>query len=208
MIEKIPSWAVLKSVEDVRLVKSTYVWLVVVPIAVKLLSKLGDTVTITVAGQPLTFDLVLPFSWQLFYLSALSFVLGNVVFLCFAPSIAKEFRNYGDFRSQGKLRHDISNYKATDQAKTDKRVKQLVNAAQFSHKRTFTEEESTNKSHNATQQEKSEFWAVFNERIAINKSARAVCSFFYLIGFVLFLGVMTQNIIWTLNEMAQLWQFL
>ncbi|EMN7431516.1 MFS transporter permease [Vibrio parahaemolyticus] len=204
MIEKIPSWAVLKSVEDVKLVKSTYVWLVVVPIAVKLLSKLGDTVTITVAGQPLTFDLVLPFSWQLFYLSALSFVLGNVVFLCFAPSIAKEFRNYGDFRSQGKLRHDISNY----QAKADKRVEQLVNAALFSHKRTFTEEESPNKSHNETQQEKREFWAVFNERIAINKSARAVCSFFYLIGFVLFLGVMTQNIIWTLNEMAQLWQFL
>nr|SHO17348.1 Putative uncharacterized protein [Moritella viscosa] len=47
------------------------------------------------------FILSLPFSWTLLYFSALSFALGNLIYLIFCPKIIQEFNDFSEYKNFG-----------------------------------------------------------------------------------------------------------
>lgn len=75
------TWRLLQSVQNVKLVKGMYIWLFVVPITMKLFSRVSEeTADLVIFGHSFEIALTLLFSWSLFYLSVLCFVIGNLFF--------------------------------------------------------------------------------------------------------------------------------
>ncbi|HCH0720604.1 TPA: MFS transporter permease [Vibrio parahaemolyticus] len=193
-------WRELKLIQSTKLVQSTYVWLVVVPIAVKLLNQFGDTATIKIGGIPHTIDLVLPFSWQMFYLSALSFVIGNIVFIAFAPKISKEFLDYGDFKAKGKLAKDIGMYASREHANRTEQINNIMKSCRDYGLLKFEPSQNPNDAYHASENEKQKFWDLFNERVTSRLWGRIICTLCYFSGMVFFVIVALQNVYWTINE--------
>lgn len=65
------NWSTLKAIQNNKIVKSTYIWLFIVPLLAKILSKIDANLYLDIAGKVYEIDLALPFSWKLFFLSAL-----------------------------------------------------------------------------------------------------------------------------------------
>jgi len=95
------NWVELKRIAELRFIKSMYIWLFIVPITAKALSKLKETMDITVFGVQFELVTSLPFSWVFFYFSAFLFVLANAIYFWHCPKIVKETENYADFQSKG-----------------------------------------------------------------------------------------------------------
>lgn len=93
-------WSQLAQLGRNRIVKSSYIWLVLVPLVAKATSTLGSEVWIGGLEQGIRISTELPFSWRLLYYSAVLAALGNVFFALRCPDINK-LRGFGQFESLG-----------------------------------------------------------------------------------------------------------
>ena len=99
---RIPYWTSLRDVGNSRLLKTSYVWIVFVPLAAKFLQGVSYTLEFEALGNPLTIDLQLPFSWALLFYASVITSCANIVYLTRCPPIIKGFETYKDFESQGR----------------------------------------------------------------------------------------------------------
>ena len=83
-------WENLRAIEKIRFINSMYLWLLVVPVLAKITRYFESPINIVVFQNTFKVDLVLPFSWYLFYFSALFFVLGNISVVLFCPRVIKD----------------------------------------------------------------------------------------------------------------------
>ena len=95
-------WSALGRLASVRVVSSMYIWLFVVPLIAKALSGSSAYAQLTIFGHPFTMNLRLPFSWQIFYFSAIAFSLANLLFYFRCPRIVKDHTSAAEFRGMGK----------------------------------------------------------------------------------------------------------
>ena len=102
IFNKVPKWSSFKSLGSSRIIKSSYLWLFLVPAIAKSLETLEDTVTFTVFGASININMSLPFSWTMFYFSAIFFAAASILFNVFCPKGIKRYNNYEDWRSDGK----------------------------------------------------------------------------------------------------------
>ena len=101
MIKKYtPSWKGLESIGNNNIVKSSYMWIIVIPIIAKFFEKFPTDFSIPFYKN-LTIILVLPFSWQLLYLSALIFAVSTLLFVFFCPEIINKFSNVKEYIEKG-----------------------------------------------------------------------------------------------------------
>jgi hypothetical protein len=105
-----PTCEHLKHLRQSRLVRSMHIWLIVVPILAKFSAKLSNTPPIEVFGTALDLNYELPFSWQLFYFSALAFSIGNLIYIFRCPRIIVDHNNPGEFHESGKGFDQIVHY--------------------------------------------------------------------------------------------------
>jgi hypothetical protein len=94
-------WQQLRGLGNSRAVRNSYLWLVFVPIAAHLASKLPDELHVAFAGHDLRLPLGLPFSWKVFYAGAVCFSLASFLFQWKCPKIIKEFGNFKEFETAG-----------------------------------------------------------------------------------------------------------
>ena len=97
-------WSTLRRMANWRLVTTSYVWLLIVPVGVRLLTPFAGPREVKlpwifVGGRTIHLDLGLPFSWEVFFIMAVCFAIGSVLFVQYCPKIVQEFRNFGGFRS-------------------------------------------------------------------------------------------------------------
>lgn len=71
------------------------------PVLAKLLEHIQSPLVITVFGSNFSLSLELPFSWYLFYFSALFFALGVLLYVAFCPRLISEFANFHEFIDRG-----------------------------------------------------------------------------------------------------------
>ncbi len=98
------TWSGLQRLGSSRLVATSYSWLILVPIAAKLLSHIDGTinpVVVTLFNARIPIIAALPFSWRMLYFSALCFSIAVFVYNFWCPKIVREFRNYRDFSNEG-----------------------------------------------------------------------------------------------------------
>lgn len=104
------SWSQIRNLQTQKYVQGMYVWLFLVPVAAKMLENISETVSLTILGERFVIGTSLPFSWPLFYSSALLFVVGHLVWFVYCPAIVKEHRNYASFDATGKGLRELKLY--------------------------------------------------------------------------------------------------
>jgi len=172
-------WDGLSKLRKNRLVQSSYVWLIIVPITAKLFSKMEEIFILNVGELKYVFDLELPFSWKLFYLAALFFTCGNIIFSIFSPKIFKENSDFGDFQKAGRDLGHIENYLEDP---NDPHWKQNRRKA------------------GTPLNERAEFWKVHHRRAKELPVVRYMSGAIYIVGLSLFFWVAVQNIRWVLGS--------
>ncbi|MGJ8670327.1 MAG: hypothetical protein ACSHXK_12615 [Oceanococcus sp.] len=104
------SWPEIRRIQTLNIVRSMYVWLFVVPLLAKAFSRLEEVATVTVFGHTFQLILELPFSWVVFYASALAFVAANILYQVWCPTIVKDHENWASFEGAGKLEEHLKSY--------------------------------------------------------------------------------------------------
>jgi len=100
-------WSNIKTLGNSKIVKSSYLWIVIVPILAKTLDKLNEVITINVFGAQISLNFTLPFTWKIFFFASLFFALGQLIFNIYCPPIIKNFQSFTDFQKHGLTCLDI-----------------------------------------------------------------------------------------------------
>lgn len=97
---QIPGWKILSAYGKNKFVQRTYVFLFVIPFLINTLKTYKLTSIIE----------AIPFSWHLFFYSAVFFSAGTLLYYICAPSIIKENKSFADFLIESKNWDHISKY--------------------------------------------------------------------------------------------------
>lgn len=213
LIDERTKWRSLRLLQSNSFIKSTYIWIIIVPITAKLFSKIDRDFSFLVNNVVYTIDLHLPFSWKYFFLSSLFFVIANILFILRSPKIIKDFEDYGDFEKKGESSSYLNRYnwkeyssmlsksKAVEQEKDETENILELHNQHFGVGDTLSE--SPKKSFSSYEKGKlqqEEFWRVYKYYDSnINIKSRMVCAFFYFLGGILFFWVVLSNISWALK---------
>ncbi len=105
------NWCDLKKIGDTKFVNSMYVWIFVVPLLVKAFEYVEDEkLVFQIFQQSVPISTTLPFSWAMFYFSALCLALGNLVYLIKCPKLIKEHPTYHSYLNEGKKLKQLVQY--------------------------------------------------------------------------------------------------
>ena len=170
-----------------------YVWLVIVPVFAKLFEHINETATIELFSYKFTVSLALPFTWQVFYFSALCIVVANVLYQIYCPAIIKDHANYSNFKEEGKGISQLEKY-STSTLPSDElqRIKKLAGIrieTAYGAKAAAEEEEKFQKL----------FWEIYDNASGLHKRARVACTIFLGIGLLLIGWVVVENMTWVIR---------
>ncbi len=90
-------WSQIKRWCSNRFIRSSVIWIWLVPIAAKLLERVSDTVCIRIFDTALPLRLRLPFSWTCFFLGAVCFAFARLWYIARCPRIVQEYDNFAEF---------------------------------------------------------------------------------------------------------------
>lgn len=102
VLKPIPSWSAIKYLGRSKVIQSSYFWLFFVPVVAKLLSSAPDLVPITLGTVAIPVKMALPFSWKLFYLSAVFFSVASLLYEVSCPKGIKKYDNFVEYEEKGK----------------------------------------------------------------------------------------------------------
>ncbi len=97
----IPKWTQLSAIGRSKIFRSSYFWIVFVPLVAKLTSTIPERIEIPWVETPIELNVSLPFSWTVFYFSAVFFALGSALYSIACPHIIKSYRNFAEFLEHG-----------------------------------------------------------------------------------------------------------
>ncbi|MFQ5788314.1 MAG: hypothetical protein ACE5H1_10095 [Thermodesulfobacteriota bacterium] len=150
------------------------------PIIAKALAKVEESANLTIFSHTFNIQLGLPFSWKVFFLSAMLFATANLIFVLRCYKLIKDHNSFSDFQEQGKSLRHIQQY-ATEVGHTLDTV------------RAFTPSQEDRLQYH--------FWEVYDDTDLCRKGGRIACSLLYLFGFFLISIVLYQNI-WVVLRMT------
>jgi hypothetical protein len=101
-------WTSQISLANSKIIKSSYIWLLIVPLAARALSSIDKVINLTMFGATLEISTALPFSWQLLFIAACFFTIANVIYNIFCPGMVKIYDNFSEFEAHGKTRMQIN----------------------------------------------------------------------------------------------------
>ena len=130
-------------------------------------------------------SLALPFTWQVFYFSALCIVIANVIYQVFCPAIIKDHSNYSHFKAEGKGTNQLEKYSSQTQFNVElHRLNELAGI------------KTTNEAEDELQKL---FWDIYENASKLHKSARITCVIFLGIGLLLIGWVIVENMTWVIR---------
>ncbi len=172
---KVPTWETLSRIQRTRHVKSMYIWLFVVPVIANLLSQVDSAANVTIFAYQFIVPLKLPFSWKIFYFSALCFSISNFLYLVRCYSIIKDNRSYSDFEMEGKGKGQLLCYSQEVGVELGTKITE------------------SNASDLETSFLKETFWEVFKQANLKRTPERILCGSLCAIGYLLISIVLIQN---------------
>lgn len=180
-------WSKLKKVQDLKLIRSMYIWLLIVPLFAKIFQHVNDVARLTIFEYQFQISFSLPFTWELFYFSAVSLVIGNVIYYFRCPGIINDHSNFYDFKESGKSLSQLDGYATEINNKIDESSRSVA----------------TLKTQNRSEADKDllqdEYWRVSDAADIFAKRSRFAVSAFYALGFILIAGVVIENSVWVLK---------
>jgi len=204
-----PTWSELQRLGSSRALRSSYVWLVLVPIAVRLIDQVNDVIHVEVFGATIPVTMKLPFSWQTFFFAALAISAGNAIYQWRCPYLISAFSGFQDFKASGRgfdqiktfqerylpLAQKVAQLTGEPKDVEEKATLSLGNALSNSHQHQYNPG-----SNNTTQFEwfmagiSKSFWAARDGTDYVYPSYRKACGALYAVGLALLICVGLQNV--------------
>lgn len=183
-------WHLLSKINKFKFINTMYIWIFVVPVLSRLLEKVGDVANVTIFDYTFEAQLTLPFSWLVFYFSAVSFAIANVIFQIRCPNIIKDHTGYSDFKQANKGVEHLDKYLFQVNMNWEGLRQQIERQDEY-----FSEvaEVSNPKAEDGMLRKR--FWAIFNQGDRIRKISKTFVVIFYAIGFALISYVFVENIV-------------
>jgi len=100
-------WSSTTSLSKSKIVRSSYIWLFIVPLAAKFLSSLEDPMPVMLLGGIHNLELSLPFSWTYLFYAACAFSAANLLYAVFCPKILSEYKSFKEYHEQGRTPNEI-----------------------------------------------------------------------------------------------------
>jgi len=160
------------------------------------------------------FLLVLPFSWTFLYFSALSFALGNLIYLIFCPQIIQRFSDYSEYKSSGYYMAHLNKYtnhlfNDIDVNKREVLLCELNSLSDETNSQDIDEDkiavieikESRNAYNIKKTFENNLFWLVYDSSDELKNAPLILSSVFFLIGFLLLGCIFYKNFIFVMSIM-------
>lgn len=171
MVGSIWEWTGLRGVGKSRVLATSYVWFLVVPTIAKVSHSLPASVHVFGEDLPLV---SLPFSWILFYFSAVFFTVAGLLFSLRCPGIVKDHVDRSSFEAAGKTDWHLAYY-----------AREIGMAELDVHKG------------------RTDFWDVLSAASRSREWSARSCFACYAIGFVLIGAVAIQNLWFVLRYLSQ-----
>jgi hypothetical protein len=180
------TWTRLAKVQRWSVVRTMYIWLFIVPMIAKPLSKIKETIDITVFSHSFSIEFGLPFSWKVFYLCAIIFATANIIFVGRCYTLIKDHKDFSHFLEAGKERRQLEQYAELSELRIDS----LPAKAQV-----------TKGMEIEGQYLKKPFWDLYDKMASGRKWSRRACALLYGIGLLLLGTIVKQNIeaVWKLS---------
>jgi hypothetical protein len=104
-------WNDLRKMGNAKFVSSMYIWIFIVPLIAKAFQYIEDDIlNFVVFEQVISINTNLPFSWTMFYFSALFLAIGNLIFIIKCPKIIKDHPSYQSYLDEGKQLKQLAQY--------------------------------------------------------------------------------------------------
>jgi hypothetical protein len=198
-------WSNLNAFGKNKIVKSAAIWLLIVPLFVKimpLLKKLG-------------IELSLPFSWVRFYFGALCFSIATFIYILRCPQIIQKFEGYEDYFKSGRgqdylikelgLLYKRPFTKAIDQTDLEKFIKDYGDGER---KLLLKNENDIQKKLSSIRIKKEQlheaFWNIRDKAETVEGFSRLVCAALFHVGFGLFIIITFESLISVLRVIFEL----
>lgn len=191
------NWSSLGRLHSIRAVRTTYLWVFIVPVAAKLLEHVSGTVVINFNGTPFAIQLSLPFSWVVFYFSALCFAFAELVYWMYCPRIVRDQSTYKEFREAGKGVEQLDNYMYQVGLNWEGLRRLLDLQDDY-----FSNAAEVDNPAQADGLLRKRFWATFNKGDRFRPAARTVCGLLYAGGSLLIAFVAFQNLTYVVEYLC------
>lgn len=93
-------WSKIGFLGKNRILTTSFLWVVVVPLCANFFNNV-NSIKVKAWDEVYSLNLVVPFSWHLFYFAALAIAIGKVIYTIFCPEMIARYENPNDFRNQG-----------------------------------------------------------------------------------------------------------
>ena len=183
----IPTWEALNRLGKSRVLQTSYVWLLVVPTAARVVSAIDSPIALTGIGEGLRFNLELPFSWKLFYFTAIAISIAGIIYTVVCPPLIRNFSTFQDFESEGRGLDYLKSY-----ATRHKIIEFTGNAHRAIH--------DPNIMNDAAKEWRGDvFWQIYEVENVKHPMWRFACVAFYAIGLTMSAVVLVQNFIYVVE---------
>lgn len=193
--QKYSSWDWISTIGNVKLIRSSGLALVVIPLFVKIFQGVSGEYKIEGIEPTLTINLELPFNWIALYFAAISMTIADLIYICQCPLIIKEFKDYGQFRS--KAINFLSLPKIASDSGLDIKIIETVSVAydmielrQYKEGELLISVADTN-----LENKERDFFEItrqFSENI--RSKSRLTTLFFYIVSLILLFGLSLQSV--------------
>lgn len=103
-------WSRIRGFGKNRLVRSSYLWMVGVPVAARIVHALKDRVREPEWAYNIVQSLHLPFMWQLLFWASLFWAAATLLFDLCCPAIIRDHADWGEFVNAGKDDEHLRRY--------------------------------------------------------------------------------------------------
>jgi hypothetical protein len=91
------NWLTLRELGNHRVVRSSYIWLIIVPLCARAFDTANAKQEVNLFGTTIPINFHLPFSWKVFYFSAVAIAVGRTIFAVRCTSIVKDLADFSEF---------------------------------------------------------------------------------------------------------------
>ncbi len=176
IVTLVPGWRALKRYGKNKAIISSYIWIIIVPIAAKIIPEINDYLD----SIGIVVNISLPFSWELFYYSAVFFSISSYIFSTQCPYIVTKYDTPLDAKNTGYGINQLDTY-FFDKIKENgiEREKEL--------------KDNYNNINEGEDEYNDKFWIVHREFSQRRLFWRIICTIGYIVGFGFLGTILIQN---------------
>lgn len=186
-------WSVLRDFGSSRVLRTSYFWLLFVPVMAKALLNIKQRLSFTVFGESMEVSLGLPFSWKIFYFSAVCFSIAGVIYSWRCHVLVKRYASFTEFIQEGRGVSHLRSYAAT--------LPNVPSAVQhlLSRHEMPLDDNPSDREIARDRALADAFWMLRNAANHSDRVGLAVCFTFYALGFILLGVLLIQNFLYVVR---------